>query len=126
MGEPVKIDDLARSMIRLMGLDVRSDDNPEGDIEIRYTGLRPGEKLIEELLISEHNASGTIHPRIMRSHEPSVEPAVLKREIEVLKAGVRMRDRSLVIASLMRLVEGYTPDSVQLRQPEVVDERVLH
>jgi FlaA1/EpsC-like NDP-sugar epimerase len=68
MGKPVRIRDLAERMIHLMGLSVRHDANPEGDIEIRFTGLRPAEKLIEELLIG-HNVMGTDHPRIMRAEE---------------------------------------------------------
>ena len=66
MGEPVKIDELARSMIRLMGLEVRDDDNPDGDIAITYIGLASGEKLYEELLIGE-NTTPTEHPLIRRS-----------------------------------------------------------
>jgi FlaA1/EpsC-like NDP-sugar epimerase len=65
MGEPVKIRDLAARMIKLMGLTVKDGDNPNGDIEISFTGLRPAEKLYEELLIGE-NVAGTEHPRIMR------------------------------------------------------------
>lgn len=68
MGEPVKIADLARKIIRLMGFTEKSEDAPDGDIEIVYTGLRPGEKLYEELLIGE-NPQGTIHPRIMKARE---------------------------------------------------------
>ncbi len=68
MGQPVKIDDLARRMIALSGLTVRSEEFPDGDIAIEYTGLRPGEKLYEELLIGE-NVSGTEHPMIMRAFE---------------------------------------------------------
>jgi FlaA1/EpsC-like NDP-sugar epimerase len=68
MGEAVKIDDLARKMIRLSGLEVREPKNPDGDIEIIYTGLRPAEKLYEELLISG-NAVGTEHPRIWKARE---------------------------------------------------------
>ena len=71
MGDPIKIDDLARSMIRLSGLDVCDDANTEGDIEISYTGLRPGEKLYEELLIGD-NVTGTEHPKIMRAAEESL------------------------------------------------------
>ncbi|MBN4079173.1 polysaccharide biosynthesis protein [Beggiatoa alba] len=71
MGEPIKIDDLARSMIHLSGLEVCDDDNPEGDIEIKYTGLRPGEKLYEELLIGD-NVTGTEHPKIMRAAEEKI------------------------------------------------------
>ena len=72
MGQPVKIDELARRMIALSGLSVRDEKNPDGDVEIEYTGLRPAEKLYEELLIGE-NVSGTEHPMIMRAfeHTPS-------------------------------------------------------
>ncbi len=68
MGEPVKISDLARRMVHLSGLEVRDEERPDGDIEILYTGLRPGEKLYEELLIGD-NVSGTDHSRIMRAEE---------------------------------------------------------
>lgn len=68
MGESIKIDELARSMIRLSGLEVCDDENPDGDIEIKYSGLRPGEKLYEELLIGD-NVTGTEHPKIMRAAE---------------------------------------------------------
>ena len=71
MGRPIKIADLARRMVYLAGLTVRDDKNPEGDIEIRYTGLRPAEKLYEELLIGS-NVSGTEHPMIMRAMEHSL------------------------------------------------------
>ena len=73
MGEPVKIDDLARSMIRLAGLDARDAEHPDGDIAIEYVGLRAGEKLHEELLLNE-NAVATEHPRIHKSHEPFLQP----------------------------------------------------
>ena len=68
MGRPVRIDDLARRMVNLMGLTVRTADNPEGDIEIEYTGLRTAEKLFEELLIGT-NVTGTDHPMILRAME---------------------------------------------------------
>lgn len=68
MGESIKINELARSMVRLSGLDVCDEENPDGDIIIEYTGLRPGEKLYEELLIGE-NVTGTEHPKIMRAEE---------------------------------------------------------
>ena len=69
MGQPVEIDELARRMIKLTGLTVRDASNPDGDIEIEYSGLRPGEKLFEELLIGS-NVTGTEHPMIMRAIEP--------------------------------------------------------
>lgn len=71
MGEPVKIADLARKMIHLMGLIEKTDERPDGDIEIVFSGLRPGEKLYEELLIGD-NPQGTAHPRIMMAREASM------------------------------------------------------
>jgi FlaA1/EpsC-like NDP-sugar epimerase len=68
MGRPVRIDDLARRLINLMGLTVRDEGHPDGDIEIEYTGLRTAEKLFEELVIGS-NVTGTDHPMIMRAME---------------------------------------------------------
>lgn len=110
MGEPVKINDLAELMIRLSGLEIRSEQQPDGDIEIIYTGLRPGEKLYEELLIGA-NTSGTEHPRILRSDEPALSLPELRRELELLKAAMTTRDVDTIQAVLMRTVEGYQPDS---------------
>jgi FlaA1/EpsC-like NDP-sugar epimerase len=109
MGEPVRIVELARLMVRLSGLDIRDALNPKGDIEITYTGLRPGEKLYEELLIGGAT-SGTEHPRILRSDEPSLTPAELKRELDLLRAAISIRDVDTIQAVLMRTVEGYRPD----------------
>lgn len=78
MGEPVKILDLARRMIHLSGLEVADEDHPRGSIEIRFTGLRPGEKLFEELLVDGH-AEATTHPRIMREAACSLDWAELER-----------------------------------------------
>jgi FlaA1/EpsC-like NDP-sugar epimerase len=93
-------------MVRLVGLDVRSEDNPDGDIAITYTGLRPGEKLFEELLIGE-NTTATEHPRILRSDEPYLPAEELERELELLEAAMKMRDVETMQAVLMRTVEGY-------------------
>jgi FlaA1/EpsC-like NDP-sugar epimerase len=109
MGEPVKILDLARLMVRLSGLDVRDEANPQGDIEITYTGLRPGEKLYEELLIGGAT-TGTEHSRILRSDEPSLTPVELKRELDLLQAAIAIRDVDTIQAVLMRTVEGYRPE----------------
>ena len=106
MGEPVRIDDLARLMVRLMGLDVKSEENPDGDIAISYTGLRPGEKLYEELLVGA-NTSGTEHARIQRSDEPFLSPAELDKELEVLEAAMKTRDIETIQTVLRRSVEGY-------------------
>lgn len=109
MGEPVKIDELARLMVRLSGLEIRDNTHPEGDIEIAYTGLRPGEKLYEELLIGGAT-TGTEHPRILRSDEPLLTPTELLRELNLLRAAIGNRDVDTIQAVLMRTVEGYRPD----------------
>ncbi|KAB2942558.1 MAG: polysaccharide biosynthesis protein [Hyphomicrobium sp.] len=107
MGEPVRIDDLARLMVRLSGFEVRSADNPEGDIAIAYTGLRSGEKLYEELLIGA-NTKATEHPRIWRSDEPFLPSDELARELEILKSAMNARDFDTMHAVLLRNVEGYS------------------
>jgi len=126
MGAPVKIDGLARTMIRLMGLEVRSEENPQGDIEIQYVGLRPGEKLVEELLTSEQNATGTQHPRIMRSHESSPSSVTILQELEFLKGAIAQRDADLVVNSLVRAIEGYRPDPHLVMLTQSRARRVLH
>ncbi len=108
MGEPVKIDDLARLMVQLAGLELRSSDAPDGEIDIVYTGLRPGEKLYEELLIGA-NTTGTEHARIMRSDEPFLPSDELSRELAQLKAAMKDFDTEAIHAVLMRTVEGYLP-----------------
>lgn len=110
MGEPVKIADLARVMIGLSGLTVRDVNNPDGDIEIVYTGLRPGEKLFEELLIGgDHPARETEHPRIWTSDEPFLKPAALAHELQTLQALIAHRNVAGIDQLLARLVEGYAP-----------------
>ncbi|WP_303285429.1 nucleoside-diphosphate sugar epimerase/dehydratase [Marinobacter sp. SS8-8] len=83
MGEPVKIADLARKMIHLMGLTEKTDEQPEGDIEIVFSGLRPGEKLFEELLIGD-DPQGTAHPRIMMAREVSMPWADVEQTLNRL------------------------------------------
>jgi len=117
MGEPVRIDDMARLMIRLTGLDVKGPQNPDGDIAVVYTGLRPGEKLYEELLIGV-NTTATEHSRILRSDEPLLPTAELERELEVLKAAMDMRDLDTIQAVLMRTVEGYHAEPVPLQHED--------
>ncbi|MHC4707651.1 MAG: polysaccharide biosynthesis protein [Planctomycetota bacterium] len=108
MGKPVRIQDLARHMINLMGLTVRDDDNPDGDIEIQYTGLRPAEKLYEELLIGS-NVSGTHHPRIMRANEEYIDYEQLLPLIEELRSSSLKLDRDRVRDVLLHSVSGYSP-----------------
>jgi len=110
MGEPVRIMDLARKMIHLSGLCERSESNPNGDIEIAVTGLRPGEKLYEELLIGDHNIEGTDHPRILRAFERSLTQAELDEVfVEVERLAV-IRDTLGLKRLLLEHVEGYVPD----------------
>jgi FlaA1/EpsC-like NDP-sugar epimerase len=107
MGEPVKIIDLARRMIELSGLLVKDADNPHGDIEIKVTGLRPGEKLYEELLIGE-NPQPTAHPRIMKAQEDFLPWDVLSVELRLLALAVQDNQVETIRATLGRLVHGYT------------------
>ena len=108
MGQPVKIADLARRMIQLSGLTCKDEDNPEGDIEIRITGLRPGEKLYEELLIGD-NPQPTSHPRIMKANETFLAWPVLAEKMAVLETVLSDSDVSAVRSLLKALVSGYAP-----------------
>jgi FlaA1/EpsC-like NDP-sugar epimerase len=110
MGEPVRVIDLARNIIELSGLTVRDENNPDGDIEIQFDGLRPGEKLYEELLIGD-DASPTAHPRIMRSHETFIPWAELQAVLEDLEILFDSGDAERVVALLERATLGYTPNS---------------
>jgi FlaA1/EpsC-like NDP-sugar epimerase len=110
MGEPVKIYDLARRMVQLSGLSVQDNENPQGDIEIVVTGLRPGEKLYEELLIGENPVS-TTHPLIMMAREEYLNLDDLMREIELLKISIKKSQVESLINQLKRLVQGYQPTS---------------
>ena len=110
MGTPVKIDDLARTMIRLSGLEVRDEGHPEGDIAIEYIGLRRGEKLYEELLIGE-NTTGTNHPRIFKNSEPILPYDELAAALERLEEAIQKLDMTELQDMLRATVEGYVPAS---------------
>ncbi|EPA93508.1 nucleoside-diphosphate sugar epimerase/dehydratase [Pseudomonas sp. G5(2012)] len=114
MGEPVKIVELAEKMIHLSGLSVRSDKNQHGDISIEFTGLRPGEKLYEELLIGD-NVSATQHPMIMSANEDHLPWEILKSKLTELLSAVEHDDYTRVRQLLRETVSGYTPDG------EIVD-----
>ncbi|MGG5872973.1 polysaccharide biosynthesis protein [Pseudomonas peli] len=114
MGQPVKIAVLAEKMIHLSGLSVRSDKNPHGDIAIEFTGLRPGEKLYEELLIGD-NVSPTEHPMIMRANEEYWPWERFKVVLAELMAAVERDDYERVRQLLREAVSGYKPDG------EIVD-----
>jgi FlaA1/EpsC-like NDP-sugar epimerase len=114
MGHPVKIIDLARRMVELSGLTVRDDTHPEGDIAISVTGLRPGEKLYEELLIGD-NPKPTQHPRIMKAHEQFVPWPQLSSKLDALSLAMSVNDVPVIRGLLQQLVSGYQPSG------EVVD-----
>jgi len=106
MGEPVKIYDLARQMIELSGLTVYDEATGDGDIEIKITGLRPGEKLYEELLIGEA-ASDSPHPKIKFANEAFFEWADLRDDLDLLKRSVDSTDSKITLNLLMKLVAGF-------------------
>lgn len=109
MGEPVKIIDLARNMIELSGLTVREPANPDGEIAIEVIGLRPGEKLYEELLIGD-DPMPTSHPLIMKAREGFLPMAELKPMLARLEAAMDANDACAVSAALVALVPEYVPD----------------
>jgi FlaA1/EpsC-like NDP-sugar epimerase len=113
MGQPVKIDDLARAMVKLAGLDVRDGVNPGGDIEIVYSGLRPGEKLYEELLIGAGSVA-TEHARIMRHNEAFLPLGDIEARLQLLKDAIARRDGVTLQAILRTTVEGYQPPATSL------------
>ena len=108
MGQPVKIMDLARRMVELSGLTVKDEEHPEGDIEIAVTGLRPGEKLYEELLIGD-NPKPTVHPRIMKAHEDFIAWAEFEAKLNALEMALNVNDVGLIRLMMQQLVAGYTP-----------------
>jgi FlaA1/EpsC-like NDP-sugar epimerase len=108
MGQPVKIVDLARRMVELSGLTVRDEANPNGDIELSITGLRPGEKLYEELLIGD-NPKPTQHERIMKANEPFEPWPALQNQLNALEAALNANDVPAMRGLLQTLVSGYQP-----------------
>jgi UDP-N-acetylglucosamine 4,6-dehydratase len=110
MGSPVKIDDLARQLIHLSGLSVRDEENPEGDIEIVYTGIRPGEKLYEELLI-DNSAMPTSHPKIWRANECIIHWHELAGLLAQIERAFRAGNQPVLRDLLSRPEIGYQPSS---------------
>jgi FlaA1/EpsC-like NDP-sugar epimerase len=108
MGDPVKIIDLARRMVHLCGLEVKSDETPEGTIEIRHVGLRPGEKLYEELLIGD-NVEGTTHPLIMRAQESELPWDVLQAKLTELDQACTDFEYEKIRNLIQELVVEYAP-----------------
>ena len=114
MGEPIKIYDLAKRLIRLSGMELKNEDNPEGDIEIIFTGLRPGEKLYEELLIGD-NVSTTEHKRILRAEEDFLTAEELEQHLNLLRKAEKEGDVVALKEILREVVSGFTPEN------EIVD-----
>jgi FlaA1/EpsC-like NDP-sugar epimerase len=110
MGKPVKIYDLACALINLSGLTVRDDDNPDGDIAIEEIGLRPGEKLFEELLIGE-NPMPTKHLRIRQAMEGHMPWQELSAAVDRLETYVHSGDRDAAVGLLRELVPEYQPNT---------------
>jgi len=108
MGNPVKIIDLAYKMTHLMGLTIKDENNPTGDIAIKYSGLRPGEKLYEELLIDDH-AKKTFHKRILSANERSLPWADVAKIISDLTDAMREEDVSTIKKLLIKAPLGYQP-----------------
>ena len=110
MGKPIKIYDLAVRMIELYGLSVKNISGSKGDIEIKITGLRPGEKLYEELLLSK-NPIKTKHPKIFKSKEPFIKYQELNQEIINLEKLIQKNDLEKILIILKKIVCDYSPNS---------------
>jgi FlaA1/EpsC-like NDP-sugar epimerase len=110
MGAPHGILDLAKTMIGLMGYTVRSAETPDGDIEIKFTGIRPGEKLNEELMLDAGSAIGTEHPKIAKLPREQVSQARIQIAINRLKQAVDEADERKIVAELNALVAHQSPD----------------
>lgn len=112
MGEPVRIADLARSMILLAGLTEKTPETPDGDIAIEYVGLRPGEKLYEELLIGD-DVIPSGHPRIMCARERHIDPALLDKMLASLRTACEANDTDAILRRLRNIVPEFrNPDEV--------------
>ena len=109
MGEPVKILELARRLINLSGLEIKDESNPEGDIEIIFTGLRSGEKLYEELLIG-NNVNKTQHKQILRAQERFISRDQLDSHLESLMIACERNDTKLLKEIFIKVIDGYKPE----------------
>jgi FlaA1/EpsC-like NDP-sugar epimerase len=103
MGDPVKINDLAKSMIKLSDFTLKNEENQKGDIEIIYTGLRPGEKLFEELLIDD-NALKTEHELIFRALEKSIPPNLLWPKLKIMEDAILNQNKEKALEVLSEIV----------------------
>ena len=114
MGEPVKIVELAKKLIRLSGMELKTIDNPDGDIEIKFTGLRAGEKLYEELLIGD-NVSSTDHERILSAREQHLSEKEINLFLREIEEAEKTGDTKALKETLKNAIVGFTPDK------EIVD-----
>ena len=114
MGEPVRIKALAEQMVRLSGLSLRDAAHPDGDIEIVCTGLRPGEKLYEELLI-EAESQPTAHPLIYRAEERSIPPYLLWPQLDALQTAIAAQDGEAALKLLAQLVPEWQNSKAAVR-----------
>lgn len=124
MGKPVLISDLAKKMIHLSGLEVKDENNPYGDIEIEFTGLRPGEKLYEELLVGGGNVTGTEHSRILRAEEKYLKWSKFKILLNELDLACNNNQQEIIRQLLIKAPTGFSPsskicDSVYLKDGDV-------
>jgi FlaA1/EpsC-like NDP-sugar epimerase len=108
MGEPVKIVELAKKLINMNGMELKNLDNPKGDIEIVYTGMRPGEKLYEELLIGD-NVSKTSHKQILRAEEAFLPQEELLVYLNSISESVKDNDLESVKEVFKKIITGYVP-----------------
>lgn len=109
MGEPVKIVELAKQLIRLSGMELKTIDNPDGDIEIKFTGLRAGEKLYEELLIGD-NVSSTDHERILSAREQHLSEKEINLFLREIEEAEKTGDTEALKETLKNAIVGFTPD----------------
>lgn len=114
MGDPVKIVDLARRMVYLSGCDIKDENNPDGDIEIAVTGLRPGEKLYEELIIGEDNVESTLHTLIMQAMEHSFPLKDIEETLVVLAEKAQREDVSWLKGQFKHFVAGYHSEDTEI------------
>lgn len=117
MGKPVRIFDLARAMVELSGLTLADESNPDGDIAIEEIGLRPGEKLVEELLI-DAASEGTIHPRIIKARETMLPWTELEPRLRELRFFLAAGDSGQALDVVRQLVSDYQPQKVPI-SPEI-------
>ena len=115
MGEPVKIVELAELMVQLSGKTIKNAENPDGDIEIKITGLRPGEKLYEELLI-DANAAGTAHPKILVANEASLKPAEMNKKLKLFEKCLHDNDINSATKILEEMVSGFKSKKLSKKQ----------